>query len=144
MSNRLIPERLTKRAFAALLLHVAVFAVLYWLAFSIRTEFAMSDEDWRTFQVTLLGVVLVQTAVFYAAGQYHRSWDSVSFFDLGLVFCAATLSWLMIAAFDLLFVLPAHPPRSVLLLDWGLIILGLGAVRAIVPLVPLRVHFSRR
>jgi FlaA1/EpsC-like NDP-sugar epimerase len=131
MSNRLIPQRLTKRAFAALVLHVIVFSVIYWLAFSIRTEFAMTPEDWLTFRVTLYGVVLIQTIVFYYTGQCHRSWHSVSFSDLVMLFHAATLSWLIIAALDHLFVYRFHPPRSVLLLDWGMIILVLGALRAV-------------
>jgi FlaA1/EpsC-like NDP-sugar epimerase len=147
MSNRLIPQRLTKRASAALLLHVLVFSVIYWLAFSIRTEFAMSNEEWLTFRGTLLGVVLVQTIVFYCTGQCHRSWHSVSFSDLVMLLVSATLSWLIIAAWGYLFVFRFHVPRSVLLLDWGMIILVLGASRAVgrmLPLLPVRVHLSWR
>jgi FlaA1/EpsC-like NDP-sugar epimerase len=131
MSNRLIPQRLTKRAFAALLLHIAVFAVVYWLAFAIRFDFAMDEDNWRTFQMTIFGVVMIQTIVFYFTGQCHRSWYSVSFSDLVMLFHAATLSWLIIAALDHLFVYRFHPPVIVLLLDWGMIILVLGALRAV-------------
>ncbi|MEX0679285.1 MAG: nucleoside-diphosphate sugar epimerase/dehydratase [Pirellulales bacterium] len=131
MSTRLIPQRLTKRAFAALLLHAVVFAFLYWLAYAIRTEFAISKADWVTLWVTLPGVVLIQTLVFYYAGHCHRSWYSVSFSDLVMLFHSATLSWLIIAALDHLFAYSFHPPRGVLLLDWGMIIMVLGALRAV-------------
>ncbi len=112
------------------MLHAVVFAFLYWLAFSIHKEFSLSDKDLWTLQVTLPGVVLIQTIVFYYAGHCHRSWHSVSFSDLVMLFHSATLSWLIIAALDHLFVSQIHPPRTVLVLDWGMIILVLGAMRA--------------
>ncbi|REK10846.1 MAG: polysaccharide biosynthesis protein [Planctomycetota bacterium] len=131
MSNRLLPQRLTKRAFAALLLHVIVFAVLYWFSFALKFEFAFNTEDWQTLLVTLPGVVLIQTAVFYYAGHCHRSWYSVSFSDLVMLFHSATLSLLIVAAIDRLFIRWLHPPASVLLIDWALTILVLGGLRAI-------------
>jgi len=37
MSNSLFPQRMTKRAFAALLLHAVVFTLVYCFAFSVRS-----------------------------------------------------------------------------------------------------------
>jgi FlaA1/EpsC-like NDP-sugar epimerase len=131
MSTRLLPQRLTKRALAALALHIVVFAALYWFAFAVRSEFVIPEDELFTFWFTLPAVVLIQTIVFYYAGHCHRSWYSVSFSDLVMLFHSATLSLLIIAAIDRLFVRLVHPPASVLLIDWAMIILVLGGLRAI-------------
>jgi len=131
MRSGLLPQRLTKRAFAALLLHFVVFAALYLLAWALRTNLVFSQGDLITMWVTLPGVVLIQTGVFYYAGHCHRSWYSVSFSDLVMLFHSATLSLLIIAALDRLFVRTMHPSAGVLLIDWAMIILVLGGLRAI-------------
>ena len=48
MSKSLFPQRPTQRALAVLVLHAVVFVAIYWLAFGIRTEFAISEPDWVT------------------------------------------------------------------------------------------------
>jgi FlaA1/EpsC-like NDP-sugar epimerase len=80
--------------------------------------------------VTLPGVVLIQTIVFYFTGHCHRSWYSVSFGDLVALFHSATLSLLIIAALGQLFATRLHPTAGVLLVDWAMVILVLGALRA--------------
>ncbi len=110
---------------------MVVFALLYWLAYGIRTEFSTAEEDVITLVMTLPGVVLIQTLIFYYAGHCHRSWYSVSFSDLVALFHSATLSLLAIAAIDRLFIRTLHPPAGVLLIDWGLVIFVLGGLRAV-------------
>ncbi len=131
MRSGLLPQRLTKRAFAALVLHGVVFTLLYLLAWGLRTNFIFHEADWITIWVTAPGVVLIQTMVFYYAGHCHRSWYSVSFSDLVMLFHSATLSLLIIAAVDRLFISRMHPSAGVLLIDWAMVILVLGALRAI-------------
>jgi FlaA1/EpsC-like NDP-sugar epimerase len=131
MRSGFLPQRLTKRAFAALILHAFVFAALYLLAWGLRTNFVMTQDDWVTFWMTLPAIVLIQTGVFYYAGHCHRSWYSVSFSDLVMLFHSATLSLLIVAALDRLFVRRVHPSAGVLLIDWALTILVLGGLRAI-------------
>jgi FlaA1/EpsC-like NDP-sugar epimerase len=131
MSNSLFPQRPTKRALVALVVHSIVFALVYWLAFSVRSEFVISEGDFLTLWITLPGIVILKLIVFYYAGHCHRSWYSVSFSDLVALFHSATLSVLIIATVDKLFVNSIHPPRGVLLLDWALTILVLGGLRAV-------------
>ena len=136
MSNSLFPQRPTRRALAVLVLHAAVFVALYWLAFGIRSDFAITEADWVLLWLTMPGVVMLKLMVFYYAGQCHRSWYSVSFSDLMALFHAATLSLLIVLAFDSLFMNSAirssiRLPRGVLLVDWGLTILVLGGLRAV-------------
>jgi FlaA1/EpsC-like NDP-sugar epimerase len=131
MRSGFLPQRLTKRALAALLLHAFLFAALYLLAWGLRTNFVMVQDDWVTFWMTLPAIMLIQTGVFYYAGHCHRSWYSVSFSDLVMLFHSATLSLLIVAALDRLFVRRVHPSAGVLLIDWALTILVLGGLRAI-------------
>ncbi|MEX2113440.1 MAG: nucleoside-diphosphate sugar epimerase/dehydratase [Pirellulales bacterium] len=131
MNSRLMPQRLTKRALAALVLHAAAFAVVYWFAYNIRTEFALPEQDWVTLWVTLPAVVLLKSIAFYYLGHCHRSWYSVSFSDLVALFNAANLSTLVLLAINGLMVNTLHPPRGVFIIDWALTILVLGGMRAV-------------
>jgi FlaA1/EpsC-like NDP-sugar epimerase len=124
-------QRPTKRALAVLLLHAVAFMLVYWFAFAVRTDFAISDDEWVTLLITMPGIVILKLIIFYYYGHCHRSWYSVSFSDLVLLFHSATLSVLIIAAFDRFFINSFHPPRGVLLLDWAMTILLLGGLRAV-------------
>ncbi len=131
MSNRLFPQRLTRRAFAVLMLHAVVFTLVYWLAYGLRFDFQIPEEYWKTFIFTLPLIVTLKLMIFYYLGQCHRSWYSVSFSDLVMLFHSATLSLLSVAAIDKLFVRNTHPPAGVLLLDYAMTILVLGGLRAV-------------
>jgi len=131
MSNRLFPQRPTKRAMAVLLLHALTFGCVYWLAFAIRSEFVITEHDWQTLWITLPGIVTLKLIIFYYAGHCHRSWYSVSFSDLMALLHSTVLSFLMIVALDKFFIYNFHPPRGVLVLDAALTILVLGGLRAI-------------
>ena len=131
MTTSLMPQRLTKRAFAVLILHAVVFAGVYWFAFSLRNEFAIAKEDWITLWFTLPAFVILKSIVFYYFGQCHRSWYSVSFSDLIGLFHAANLSTVLLLAINGLMAQNLHPPRTVFFMDWALTILVLGALRAI-------------
>ena len=131
MTGSLMPQRMTKRAFAVLMLHALVFSAVYWFAFALRSEFEIAPEDWPTLLVTLPGIVVIKLIIFYYMGQCHRSWYSVSFSDLVMLFHSATFSTLVIFAINGLLAQNIHPPRGVLMMDWALTILLLGALRAI-------------
>ncbi|MGD9722083.1 MAG: polysaccharide biosynthesis protein [Pirellulales bacterium] len=131
MNTRLMPQRLTKRAVAALVLHAITFAVVYWLAYSIRSEFNLPEQEWITLVVTLPGIVAIKSMVFYYLGHCHRSWYSVSFSDLVALFNAANLSSLVLLAINGLMISTLHPPRGVFVIDWALTILILGGMRAV-------------
>jgi FlaA1/EpsC-like NDP-sugar epimerase len=126
-----MPQRLTKRAVAALVLHVVVFALVYWFAYNIRTEFTLPWRDWVTLWATLPGIVVIKCIVFYYLGHCHRSWYSISFSDLVALFNAANLSTLVLLAINGLMITQLHPPRSVFVIDWALTILALGGLRAV-------------
>jgi FlaA1/EpsC-like NDP-sugar epimerase len=131
MNSRLIPQRPTKRALAALVLHAVVFAAVYWFSYNVRTEFALPMQDQVTLWVTLPGIVLIKCIIFYYLGHCHRSWHNVNFSDLVALFNAANLSTLVLLAINGLMVNTLHPPRGVFIIDWALTILVLGGLRAV-------------
>ncbi len=133
MTTSLMPQRLTKRSFAVLILHAIVFGGVYWFAYSLRFDFdfAIAKDDWITLWFTLPAFVILKSIFFYYFGQCHRSWYSVSFSDLMGLFHAATFSTLVLLAVNGLLAQNLHPPRSVFFMDWALTILVLGALRAI-------------
>jgi FlaA1/EpsC-like NDP-sugar epimerase len=156
MSQILSPRRPTlrrfsKRAATLLVVHAAVFATAYFVAFYTRNDFTL-DEQWlQTFAATVVGIVLVKLAVFYAMGLCHVSWGRVAFGDLTNLLWASTLAMLLFATFDSLLLSTGRVPwiprvrRSVILLDWAATILLLGGLRAVWRSVreELRPLFSR-
>ncbi len=82
MSKSLIPQRLTWRAMAALLVHTGVFAAVYWFAFWNAYDYNLNNADRMLFWLTLGAVLVVKLVCFYAAGHCHRSWHHIAFSDL--------------------------------------------------------------
>ena len=130
-------HRLNQRALVLVGVHAAVFATAFFLAFFISNDFIF-DPGWvSNYLATVVGVVLVKLAIFYALGLCHVSWGRVAFGDLTGLLWASTLSLLVFASVDGLFLSTGRVPwlprvrRSVLLLDWGATILLVGGIRTI-------------
>src|ERR1700722_6105416 len=138
MAKSLIPQRLSWRAFAALLVHTVVFAAVYWFAYWNAYEFRFVAEasEWPMFWLTLPAVLVVKLIVFYAAGHCHRSFHHIAFSDLAALLRSATLATIVIMALNNQVAHESyHIPLRALLLDWGLTILVLGCLRAFMRLV---------
>lgn len=135
MPKRIVPRRLSRRAFIVVLLHVAAFLAAYSAAYSLRFDFAIPEKYLLIFWITLPAILTVKTGVFYALGHCHVSWRYVTFSDLAALIRAATLAALILVAFQRLMESLGHMvrqdiPLSVLFVDWGLTILLLGGMRA--------------
>lgn len=132
-TNAAIPKplQLLLRGRVALLAlgHLAVFALVFGLAFALRFDFAIPPFALQTLWACLPWVLALKLAIFYYWGQYHGWWSYVTFSDLSALVRAATLSLLVLAAVDH-FVIPQQIPRSVLMLDWLLTIVAFGGLRA--------------
>ena len=113
------------------LAHLAVFALIYWLAFALRFNFAVPEEEMHRFWLSLPGVLAAKMLVFFLLGHFHRWWSYVTFADLVALVWACVLASMMIAATDY-FVLSYHNhlPRAVLALDCMFSIMALSAMRA--------------
>ena len=67
------------------LVHLAVFAAVYWLAFQLRFDFGASPDyadNMPVFWRTLPWVLGIKFVVFLIAGQYEGWWTYVTFGDL--------------------------------------------------------------
>ena len=141
MNKKFFSQRFSKRAFAALVLHLVVFGLIYVLAYLLRLEFQMTADDWTLVLTTLPAVLVIKSVVFYAGGHCHRSWHYISFSDLAALLRSSTLGSMALAAYDKFMVAALHESGnfrlsiSVLLLDWLLTVLVLGGMRATLRLI---------
>lgn len=151
-SPRVGMRPLSGKAAGLLAIHAIVFAAVYFFAFFTRYDFTF---DWKWFSVyaaTVGGLVVLKSIVFYCLGLCHVSWRRVAFGDLLNLLWGATLSMLVLAAIDGLFLTSGrfggvrHVPRGVILLDWATTILVIGGIRAVWRSIheELRPLFSRR
>jgi FlaA1/EpsC-like NDP-sugar epimerase len=130
-------RRLSKKAAILVVVHAALFVFSFFLAFFTRNDFSFSGGWLPVFAATVGGVVVLKLIVFYMLGLCHVSWRRVSFGDLTALLWAATLTMLIMATIDSLFLstgrIPGvkRVPRSVILLDWASTILLVGGMRTL-------------
>jgi FlaA1/EpsC-like NDP-sugar epimerase len=119
------------RELLLLTVHVVAFVVAYVCAYCLRFDFPQAIPEIRRIFDTLPEIVTVKLVVFYFLGHYRGWLRYVTFTDLVALLRAASISSLLLAA--LLLFLPSFVgvPRSILLLDWALCILVLGALRCV-------------
>lgn len=109
--------------------HLVCFAVVYWLAFSVRFEFAIAPRERDILLQSLPWVLCGKLIVFFLLGHFRGWWRYVTFADLVALLRASVLSLLFIVACGH-FVLGVHIPRSVLILDCIFTIMLLGGLRS--------------
>ena len=130
-------RRLSKKAAILVVVHAALFVFSFFLAFFTRNDFSFSGGWLPVFAATVGGAVVLKLIVFYMLGLCHVSWRRVSFGDLTALLWAATLTMLILATIDSLFLstgrIPSvkRVPRSVILLDWASTILLVGGMRTL-------------
>jgi len=107
-----------------------VFFAIYWMAFELRFDFALSAPAVEGFWWTVPWVLGVKLIVFYLLGHYHGWWHYVTLADLMALTRACILSLLLIVVIDHFVLTGQYIPRSVLILDCVLGILALGGLRA--------------
>ena len=124
-------DLLSGRAWVLGVGHCVLFALVYWLAFLLRFDFAIPREKggMDVFWPSLGWVLGLKLSIFYASGHYHGWWRYVTFADLAALLRASALSLVALAALDH-FVLAYQIPRAVLILDCILGIVVLGSLRA--------------
>jgi len=127
--------RRARRPLLCLATLAPAFAAIYYLSFWFRFEGRLGEVELREFAQTVAWVVLVKLVAF-AWFRIHRSWGRfVTFYDLVALVQAATASLLLTILIYRFFLTTPTVPRSVFLLDWGVTIVGIGGVRAM-----LRIH----
>ena len=112
--------------------HAIVFALVFLAAFLIRLDVDYPinvTQVWKKFWAGLPLVVGIKICVYYLLRNFHGWWRYVTFSDFISLIRASTASLLLIIAVDY-FVLPYQLPRSVLIFDWVLSVVALGALRS--------------
>jgi FlaA1/EpsC-like NDP-sugar epimerase len=141
-ARQLAAQPLTPRFWIMGIGHLALFAIVYWLAFAIRFDFDMKPEELSLFWVSLPWIIALQWLTFYFLGQLESWWAYVTFADVFVLVRTYLVSWLLVVLFTLFvhhLIWNAPIPRSVLVLDCVLGMTLLGMLRASTRL--FREHF---
>lgn len=121
---------LRHRIYLILGMHGAVFAAVYAASYFIRFEGWPPRAEMAALTATLPAVVAIKTGIFLGLGSHRGWWRYATFRDLVLLFEAATLSALALAAGQAMTRGIWEIPRSIPLIDWSGTILALGGLRA--------------
>ncbi|MDQ3996720.1 MAG: polysaccharide biosynthesis protein [Gemmatimonadota bacterium] len=126
----LTPRVLAHRRIVIVAIHVGLIPLGFWTAFGLRFDFDVPQEQMARFWAALPVVLALRLIIFERFGLYRGYWRHVSVRDLGDLVAAVTLSSVCLAA--VLWLAGAFPgfPRSVLLLDWLLMIFLSGGARS--------------
>jgi FlaA1/EpsC-like NDP-sugar epimerase len=109
--------------------HATIFLAAYIAAFALRFDFAIPAEWQPVFWANLPWIVGLKLVVFSGMGQFYGWWRYVTMADLAALLRAMTISFIAILIADR-FLVTAHVPRSILIFDFVLSIVCLGAFRA--------------
>lgn len=113
-------------------------AAVHYVAYWLRFDTPLPRSAWQSYVAALPWIVLVKLATF-AAFRVLQGWSSyVTFRDLVTLAKAATVSSLLFALGDYLFRASYDVPRSVFLMDWGVTIVAVGALRSVSRLIAER------
>jgi FlaA1/EpsC-like NDP-sugar epimerase len=139
--------RIPRRSYRVAALAIAgmpVFALIYCLAYWLRFDGGLSTQEFQNATVTLGVVVGIKTVVFLSF-RIYQGWNRyVSLHDLIRLAQATTTSSLLVALIDYLFLTDYSVPRSIFLMDWGITILVVGALRCAGRLIQEHVLLGRR
>src|SRR5256886_2188606 len=128
MPLRLPARPLLYRRTLILLVHIALIPLAYLAAFGLRFDFQIPPQEFAHFQTTVWYLLGIRLIVFWAGGLYRGYWKHVGLRDLVDLGLAVTISSAaFVAALS-----PLGPlrgiPRSVVLLDWVVMIFFSGRI----------------
>ncbi|MEK9826087.1 MAG: nucleoside-diphosphate sugar epimerase/dehydratase, partial [Methylotenera sp.] len=115
--------------FIAFMHDVVMISLAWFLAYSLRFNFAIPESFVESFLQTLPWVILLQAGIFIALGLYRGVWRFASVADLRRIILAVIASAIVIIAVFFMLKLEVVIPRSVLVLDPILLILMMGGSR---------------
>lgn len=129
LARLVVGQGFVLRAWLLAIGHLVCFAVVYWLAFSVRFDFDVPAREWDLLLQGMPWILGAKGGIFYLLGHYRGWWRYVTFADLVALLRASALSLLCILGINY-FVLQVHVPRSVLVLDFVFTVVLLGAFRS--------------
>jgi FlaA1/EpsC-like NDP-sugar epimerase len=126
--GRVLDQTLRYRRPLIIAAHVGLFGASYCMAFGLRFDFALPDEQLRLLAFTLPIVVALRAGAFAVFRLYEGLWRYVSVRDVFEMAKAVTVSSALFTLGALLLGIRGMP-RSVLLLDWILCVGASGGLR---------------
>jgi len=111
------------------LIHIALFILVLLLSFLIRFEFRIPSYYWTLFFQALPVVVALKFVAFYYFAVYKASWRYASVSDLFNIIKASTVSTMALGISVYFLNLETGFPRSVILMDWILVIVAAGGAK---------------
>ncbi|MHB1678526.1 MAG: polysaccharide biosynthesis protein [Sulfuriferula sp.] len=123
--------RLNHRIALAFIHDITAAGIAWLLAYWLRFNLSIPMEYWSSAVSTLLWVAPIQGWTFWRFGLYRGIWRFASLPDLRRILTAVGLSALLIPLILLMFRVQAVVPRSVLVLDPVLLLLGMGGSRLV-------------
>lgn len=119
------------RRYFMFIVHLLLFVVSSYLAFLLRFDGFIKNEELNIFIMTLPLLLVIRGIVFYLYGLQRGLWKYVSTFELRNIVMATGLSSLIFSFF--IFVLSGFGyPRSVIIIDSIILIMMSGGVRLFV------------
>jgi FlaA1/EpsC-like NDP-sugar epimerase len=124
------------RFWAVAIGHLAVFALVFWLAMLLRFDFPLPRDEAAKFWAWLPWILAIKFAVFFLLGHYDGWWAYVTFSDLIALIRTSLVATLCVITAD--FLCGSHIflragirvlPVTIPFLDCGLTIALLGALR---------------
>jgi len=126
MKNRLIQN--AKRVIV-LASDTASTLFAYWFAYVLRFNFSIPEINLKVFLSTLPALVIIRVLCFYFFGLYSGVWRYASTNDLLRILKASILSSVLFFIYVGLVYQLIDFPRSVLIIDWFIIVCLIGGSR---------------
>src|SRR2546425_228126 len=122
------PRLVPYRRLAVVIAHLALVAIAYLAAFSLRFEFSLERAEWGLFLHSLAVLVVVRSFTFAWFHLYDSLWRYVSMRDIVVILKAVTTSSVAFAG-SVEVIFGRKFPSSILLLDFVLCLAAIGGVR---------------
>jgi FlaA1/EpsC-like NDP-sugar epimerase len=120
------------RAWVKFALHIAIFVASYLMAWLVRFDFSVSPRDYPIIEGTLAVMLLGKTVGFLSFGLFRGWWRYASIKDVLPIAGGCTLGSALFLAAAVMLPGPMAVPRSIFLLDWGVMLLMVLAGRYVI------------
>lgn len=120
------------RLIAALPVYLTLYTVSLAVAFLLRFDLRLSPENWNTLLTVLPYVLIIKTIVFILGCEWRRYHRYTTISDLAYIVGLRTIGSVLVFSFFATGILDPGPPRTVILIDWVLSVLGSILLRAAV------------
>lgn len=129
----------SRRRILFLLFDLVVSIFAYWFTFFLRFEGTIPSPEYQHLIHTLPLIVFIRAPCFVYFGLYQTLWQYLGIRELFSIIRAVTVGSILIPFLPFL-TQDAFPPRSVLVMDWLILIMALGASRVLFKLTAERLR----